>query len=86
MEYCTVVPHVISERFQLHLADVRDNPVDPFCEQTQPLFRHVESGLGHIKDPVPQWQIWVWCGVSRAALGDFAALGQCRNAVGGAER
>src|ERR1700730_9395658 len=28
-----VVPNVVSQRFQLHLCDVRCNPVDPFGEQ-----------------------------------------------------
>jgi hypothetical protein len=50
MKYRTVVPHVISERFQLRLRNVRYYPFDLFREQTQPLLGHVESGLGHIKD------------------------------------
>src|ERR1700689_3165067 len=50
MKYCTIVPNVISERFQWHLSDVRYNPVDLFCQNPQPLLRHFESRSGHIKD------------------------------------
>jgi hypothetical protein len=40
----------ISLRFQLHFRDVRYNPFDLFREQTQPLLRHVEGSLRHIKE------------------------------------
>lgn len=50
MKYCTVMPHVISEQFQLYLCDVRCNPVNLFCEQTQSFLGHFESGWGNIED------------------------------------
>jgi hypothetical protein len=50
MKYSTVMPQVISSRFQLCFGDIGDEPMDLFCGQTQPLLGHVDSGLRNFEN------------------------------------
>src|SRR5713226_384257 len=49
MEYCAIVPYVVSPGCQLGFANIGDEPLDAFRGCPQPPFGHVDGSLRNIK-------------------------------------
>jgi hypothetical protein len=50
MKHGSVVPHIVSTRWQFHTRNVADDPLDGIGGATQASLRHVDCGWRHIQD------------------------------------